>query len=149
MASAPSAPAVPAAPAARVGLDGAADAASRAVRPVATALGEANRLAPAAGAPDAGSRAGRDVATPPSLPASAPRLQLDLVRPRGGELSRTSSGGLVRVVPRPPEPEAKGKLAESLEKAQKPDCRTAYSNMGLAAAAPLVRDALSGEGCRW
>lgn len=102
-----------------------------------------------AGSPDAGSRVGFDVATPPSLPASAPRLNLELVRPRGGELSRGATTGVLRVLPRPPEPQAKSKLAEGLDKAQKPDCRKAYSEMGLAAAAPLVRDAVTGEGCRW
>jgi hypothetical protein len=119
----------------KIGLDGAAVAPTGA-RPAG------------AGAPDAGARQGFDVATPPSLPASAPRLNLELVRPRGGELSRSPAAGALRVMPRPPEP-AKSKLAEDVEKAQKPDCRNAYSNMGLAAAAPLVRDALTGQGCRW
>ena len=90
------------------------------------------------------------MATPPSLPASAPRLNLELVRPRGGELSRSPATGALRVLPRPPEPpQPKSKLAEGLEKAQKADCRQAYSPMGLAAVAPLVRDAVTGEGCRW
>lgn len=124
-----------AASAARVGLDGAVS--------VPASPGPA-----AGGAPDAGSRQGFDVATPPSLPASAPRLNLELVRPRGGELSRGGSSGVLRVMPRPPEP-PKTKLAEELEKAQKPDCRHAYGNMGLAAVAPLARDALTGQGCRW
>lgn len=132
-------------PAGRVGLDGASTtpAPAGAPAPAGTA-----RAVPA-GAPDAGARVGFDVATPPSLPASAPRLNLELVRPRGGELSRGAATGVLRVLPRPPEPAAKSKLAEGLEKAQKPDCRQAYSAMGLAAAAPLARDAVTGDGCRW
>lgn len=99
------------------------------------------------GAPDAGSRLGHDVATPPSLPASAPRLNLELVRPRGGELSRSPSTGLVPLLPRPPE--QKSKLASDLEKAARPDCRQAYAGQGLLAVVPLARDAVKGEGCRW
>lgn len=125
----------------RVGLDGS-------VRSPATTPSLSARPA-SPGAPDAGARLGFDVATPASLPASAPRLNLELVRPRGGELSRGPAPGLLRVLPRPPDAPAKTKLAEELEKAGKPDCRTAYSGMGLAGAVPLVRDALTGDGCRW
>jgi hypothetical protein len=89
------------------------------------------------------------VATPPTLPSSAPRLNLELVRPRGGELSRSAGAGVLPLLPRPPEKPAKSKLAEELDKSVRPDCRTAYSSMGLAAAAPLVRDAIQGDGCRW
>jgi hypothetical protein len=89
------------------------------------------------------------VATPPSLPSSAPRLNLELVRPRGGELSRRGTAGVLPLLPRPPEKPPKSKLAEELDKAARPDCRTAYSGMGLAATVPLVRDAIRGDGCQW
>ncbi len=37
-----------------------------------------------------------------------------------------------------------------LEKALKPDCRTAYANMGLLAAPVLIASALAADGsCRW
>ena len=97
------------------------------------------------GAPDAGAVVGHDVATAPSSPASAPRLNLDLVRPRGGEISRQGSRGVLSLLPHPPE----SKLANDIEKAAKPDCRTAYSGMCLLAAVPLALDAVRKEGCRW
>jgi len=74
-------------------------------------------------------------------------LNLELVRPRGGLISSQGSRGLLPTVPHPPE--AKSKLAEEIQKAGKVDCRKAYADMGVAAAAPLVLDALRDKGCRW
>ena len=103
--------------------------------------------APAGGSPDAGSRLGHDLATAPSRAASTPRLNLELPRQRGGELSRHGAPGLLPVLPRPPE--TKSKLAQEIEKSGRPDCRSAYSALGLVAVVPLVRDAVAGDGCRW
>jgi len=101
------------------------------------------------GAPDAGTRVGRDVATPPSQAASAPpRLNLELQRPRGGELSRFSSTGVLPLLPRPPE--LPDKLAKDIKKAAKPDCKDAYAGAGLLAVVPLAVDALRKDGgCKW
>ncbi|MBL8306949.1 MAG: hypothetical protein JNM33_09650, partial [Rubrivivax sp.] len=89
------------------------------------------------GLPDAGSRVGADVATPPSAAASAPpRLNLELARPRGGELSRGGSRGVLPLLPRPPE--LPDKLARDIEKAAKEDCRKAHAGAGLLAVVPLV-----------
>ena len=104
----------------------------------------------ATGRPDAGPLAGHDVATAPSAPASAPRLNLELARPRGGELSRQSSAGVLPLLSRPPE--LPDKLARDIDKAAKADCRKAYQGMGLLAVVPLAADALrSGKdsGCKW
>jgi len=90
---------------------------------------------------------GHDVATAPSLPASAPRLNLDLVRPRGGLVAPRGPGGLLPVLPHPPEQPSK--LARDIQKAGQPDCRQAYSSMGLLAVVPLVADAVRDKGCRW
>ena len=100
-----------------------------------------------AGAPDAGSRVGHDLATAPSQPASAARLNLDLVRPRGGLIAPQGSRGLLSVLPHPPE--LKSKLEKEIDLAGLADCRKAYSAMGLAAVAPLLADALRQKGCRW
>jgi hypothetical protein len=100
----------------------------------------------ALGAPDAGAIIGHDVATAPAAPASAPRLNLDLVRPRGGEISSAGSRGVLNLLPHPPETK---KLADDISKSARPDCRTAYSGMGIIAAVPLAADALRKEGCRW
>lgn len=112
--------------------------------------GPATAAAPRmAAAPDAGSREGHDVATPASNAASAvPRLNLELSRPRGGELSRGSARGVLPLLPRPPEVD--DKLARDIEKAAKIDCRKAYANAGLLAVVPLAADALGKSGgCKW
>ncbi len=103
---------------------------------------------PGQGAPDAGSRVGTDVATLPSSPASAPkRLNLELPRLRGGELSRHSTTGLLPALPRPPE--VPDKLGSAIEKTAKEDCRKAYAGAGLLAVVPLAVDALREGGCKW
>jgi hypothetical protein len=99
--------------------------------------------------PEAGTREGHDVATPASNAASAvPRLNLELSRPRGGELSRGSARGALPLLPRPPEVD--DKLAREIEKAAKTDCRKAYAGAGLLAVVPLAADALGkAGGCKW
>lgn len=101
------------------------------------------------GLPDAGSRVGADVATPPAAAASTPpRLNLELARPRGGELSRGGARGVLPVLPRPPELD--GKLARDIEKAAKEECRKAHAGNGLLALGPLLADALKKDGgCKW
>ena len=99
------------------------------------------------GAPDAGARLGHDIATAPSQPAAAARLRLELVRPQGGPIAAQGSRGLLSVLPHPPE--LKTKLEKEIELSGLADCRKAYSAMGLAAAVPLIADALRGKGCRW
>jgi len=92
----------------------------------------------------------RDVVTPPIDTGGAPRIDLDEAKKRAASaVVREGSGsrGLLPVVPPPPEREAKD--ARPLEKAVKPDCRTAYANMGLLAAVPLVASAIGDSGCRW
>jgi hypothetical protein len=69
------------------------------------------------------------------------------VRPRGGAISAQGGSGLLQMLPHPPE--AKSKLAEDIEKAAKPDCRTAYGGLGLLAVVPLAADAVRDKGCRW
>ncbi len=104
-------------------------------------------LRPAAPQPaDAGPRVGADVAVP-STAASAPRpLNLELGRLRGGELSRLSGPGALPVLPKPPETD---KLGKDIEKAGRPDCRTAHAGSGLLAVVPLAIDAVRGTGCKW
>jgi hypothetical protein len=98
------------------------------------------------GTPEGGSRLGHDVATPPSLPPSAPRL--DGPSPaRAVDAARPGSTSVLNLLP--PPPERKSKLATDIEKAAKPDCRQAYSSMGLLAALPLAADAVRGKGCKW
>ena len=106
--------------------------------------------------PDAGASAGHDLAAAPSLPASSPRLTLDLTPRRGGASSAQGSRGLSPLLPLSPlspllphPAETRPKLAEGIEKAAKPDCRQAYAGMGLLGAGALVLDTLRDKGCRW
>jgi hypothetical protein len=111
-----------------------------ALPPVANAQG---------GAPDAGTQRGHDVATAPSQAASAPpRLNLQLARQRGGELSRGLGSGVLAVMPRPPELESR--LGEQIRKSAKADCRQAYAGAGLLAVVPLAVDAARSDShCNW
>jgi hypothetical protein len=81
--------------------------------------------------------------------SAAPRIDLDAARKRAArEISGSGSTG---VLPFPlPVPEKKTKEANAMEKAIKPDCRTAYAGMGLLAVPALVAAAVSeNPGCRW
>ena len=124
---------------------------SLAPAPSATALQGAAALSP--GRPDAGPNLGQDVATAAGEPAalvSAPRLNLELPRQRGAELSRQGGGGLLPLLPRPPE--LPDKLARDIENSAKADCRKAYQGLGLLAVVPLAANALRSSqdsGCKW
>ncbi len=89
----------------------------------------------------------------PSPPATgnAPRIDLDAVRQRARELAREGSGPrtLLPFNVRPKE-EIRKKEQQAFDKALKrPDCRDAYSGMGLAAVVPLLWDSVSEKGCKW
>jgi hypothetical protein len=103
-------------------------------------------------APDMGRdpfKSPRDAATP-SEPGSAPRIDLEAARKRAREMAREGSGQRALLpFPMPPKEERKSKEAIAIEKALKPDCRTAYADMGLLAVAPLVLNAFGEGNCRW
>ncbi|WP_460537369.1 hypothetical protein [Chitinimonas naiadis] len=40
-------------------------------------------------------------------------------------------------------------LAAAIEKTARPDCRNAYAEAGLLAVVPLLKDAVTGSGCKW
>ena len=91
----------------------------------------------------------RDTVTPPT---EAPRIDLDAARKKAAReiVSEGAGSRGVFTVPSPPSLEAKKKEAMPLEKALKPDCRTAYANMGLLAAPVLIASAIAADGsCRW
>jgi hypothetical protein len=96
-----------------------------------------------AAAPGSGDLTGRTVE-----PAPAPRPNLEPPRAAASALgSGSGSRGLLNLMP--PPPERKSKLATEIEKAARPDCRTAHAEAGLLAVVPLVRDAVRDKGCRW
>ncbi|HEX9275655.1 MAG TPA: hypothetical protein VGA51_04550 [Casimicrobiaceae bacterium] len=128
----------------------------RAAPPVAPALPQTQRPAPVPqsrfGTPDTDEeifKPRRDVGVPPS---EAPRIDLDAARKKAArEIAREGSGSRgVFTIPAPPVLEKKSKEAMAMEKAIKPDCRTAYANMGLLAVPVLVASAIAADGsCRW
>lgn len=100
--------------------------------------------------PSAPARSERE--TPPSDydPTAAPSLDAETLRRRAGEIARQGSGQrAVLAFPMPPIPERKTKLEEAIEKARKPDCRTAYQSLGLAAVIPLLANEFGEGSCRW
>ncbi len=83
-------------------------------------------------------------------PGEAPRIDLDAAKKRAVREMAHEGSGSVGVLPFPlPVPEKKTKEAKAMEKAIKPDCRTAYAGMGLLAVPALVAAAITDEGCRW
>jgi hypothetical protein len=91
----------------------------------------------------------RDVDT---TPGQTPRIDLDAARKKAArEIVQEGSGSRgIFTIPAPPSVEKKSKEAMAMEKAIKPDCRTAYADMGLLAAPVLVASAISADGsCRW
>ena len=93
------------------------------------------------------SRAG-EPATKSDRPA--PTLDLDAMRQRAGELARSGTGNrAVLPFPMPPVPPKKSKMETAIENARKPDCRTAYAQLGLAAVVPLIANEFGEGTCRW
>jgi hypothetical protein len=92
----------------------------------------------------------RDALPTPSEPGTGPRIDLEAARKRAREMAREGSGQRALLpFPMPPSEERKSKEAIAIENARKPDCRTAYSGMGLLAVAPLVLNAIGEGTCKW
>jgi hypothetical protein len=103
---------------------------------------------PSAGADEDIFRPRRDVAAPEGEPGGT-RIDLEAARKRAREIASeaTSTHGMLPALP--PPPERKSKESVALEKAIKPDCRTAYAGMGLLAVPALVASSIGDGGCRW
>ena len=105
------------------------------------------------GAPDPGDEIfrPRGDAAPAAEPGTAPRLDLEATRQRAREIASDGSAyrGFVPAIPPPPAVDRKSKLADAIDKAQKPDCRDAYAAMGLLAVPALVVSTVGNGGCRW
>ena len=93
-------------------------------------------------------------AAPPAAsdPGTGPRgIDLDAARKRARELAVEGSGQRAVfpfLMPAPP-PEYKSKEAIAIEKARKPDCKTAYKDLGLLAVVPLIANEFGEGNCRW
>jgi hypothetical protein len=89
----------------------------------------------------------RDAAAPGD--SGRTHLDLDAARQRAREIA-SEAGSTRGILPAlPPPPERKSKESTALEKAVKPDCRTAYAGMGLLAVPVLVASTIGDGGCRW
>ncbi len=92
----------------------------------------------------------------PVLPVAPPaavgqKLDLDNLRSRARQLAAEGAESR-RMLPFPTVAKEipKRDIEKIFDKALKrPDCKDEYANMGLAAIAPLVRDAIKGDGCKW
>jgi hypothetical protein len=83
-------------------------------------------------------------------PFSTPKdLDLDAMKRRAGQLARGTGNNAVLAFPMPAVPPKKSKMEEAIENARKPDCRTAYAGLGLAAVVPLIANEFGEGSCRW
>jgi hypothetical protein len=79
-----------------------------------------------------------------------PSIDLDAARRRASQMAREGAGQRALLpFPMPAPPERKTKTEEALDKARKPDCRTAYKELGLLAVAPLIANEFGEGNCRW
>jgi hypothetical protein len=89
-------------------------------------------------------------AAPSTYDPTAPALDADALRKRAGELMRQGTGNRAALAfPMPPVEKPKTTMESAIEKARKPDCRTAYKDLGLAAIVPLIANEFGEGSCRW
>ncbi len=102
--------------------------------------------APARPAPAPAEKRANDGAYDPTKPS----IDLEEMRRRASQMAREGVGQRALLpFPMPAPPERKSKTEEALEKARKPDCRTAYKDLGLLAAVPLIANEFGEGTCRW
>lgn len=81
---------------------------------------------------------------------TAPSIDMEAVRKRAGALAREGTGNRALLpFPMPPKPEHKTKEQIAIENARKPDCKSAYASLGLAAIIPLIANEFGEGTCRW
>ena len=114
-------------------------------------------LAPKGSAPLPGPSESSPFRTPPKAPGAnqdydptAPSIDMDAVRKRAGAIAREGTGNRALLpFPMPPKPEYKSKAQIAIENARKPDCKSAYASLGLAAIIPLIANEFGEGTCRW
>lgn len=80
---------------------------------------------------------------------SAPHLDVKAARATARLIEKHRKDGLV-AFPKPDPPlQRDDRLERAIERARRPDCKTAYSGLGLLAVIPLAKDAVTGTGCKW
>lgn len=92
-------------------------------------------------------RAPREIAAPP---AEAPHIDLEAARRKAAREIVDEGAGSRGVFSVPPPPPVERPTKNAMDKALKPDCRTAYANLGLLAVPALMASAVATDpGCRW
>jgi len=108
---------------------------------------------PAAGVPAAGDPAADAGTAPPAGSAAAsdavPAFDMGAARKTARLIEKHRKDGLV-ALPKPDPPlQRDDRLGRAIERARRPDCKSAYSGIGLLAVIPLAKDTLTGTGCKW
>lgn len=89
-------------------------------------------------------------AAPPAGASTLPKTDLDRIKDQARNIARQGTGPRTAIpfftAPPPPKKDTEKAFDKAL---QRPDCKDAYAEMGLAAVIPLVRDALTEKGCKW
>jgi len=101
-------------------------------------------------APPAGTspfRTPRDAPSANDYDPTKPQVDVDAAKKRAAEIAKEGAGQ--RALFAMPIAKPKNKMEEAIEKARKPDCRTAYQNLGLLAIVPLVANEFGEGSCRW
>ncbi|MBL8513111.1 MAG: hypothetical protein JNJ55_03895 [Betaproteobacteria bacterium] len=85
-----------------------------------------------------------------SPPAPLPKTDLDGIKERARQIAREGTGPRTAIPFFTAPPPPKKEMEKAFDKALKrPECKDAYSEMGLAAVIPLIRDAVTEKGCKW
>lgn len=83
-------------------------------------------------------------------PATLPKTDLDSLKERARQIAREGTGPRTAIPFFTAPPPPKKEMEKAFDKALKrPECKDAYSEMGLAAVIPLIRDAVTEKGCKW
>lgn len=96
---------------------------------------------PAAAAPADSAKGGSD---------NAPAFDMAAARASARLIARHAKDGTVALPERKaPSYEPDDSAQRGLERARRNDCRSAYAAMGVLAVLPLLKDAVTGSGCKW
>jgi hypothetical protein len=92
----------------------------------------------------------RENKPPSDYDPTKPSIDPEAIRSRAGELTRQGAGRRALLpFPMPLPPEKKSKLETAIENARKPDCNTAYRDLGLLAVVPLIANEFGDGSCKW
>lgn len=80
---------------------------------------------------------------------SAPHLDMKAARATARLIEKHRKDGLVAHAKPDPPLQRDERLERAIERARRPDCKSAYSSLGLLAVIPLAKDAVTGTGCKW